>query len=377
MLAFYACKNEDKKPSDTGAPSQDSIVTTQRLSDTYFFKTMEGTIAGKPVVMHIVKAADRIDANYYYTEQGQTIFLSRNWEKTSGDSIYLIEITNITSGKSPSLALAISGDGIKGSWTSGDETSSYPVDLKESTIQPSVNLVAIGAVDSAQYLKFKKDTPTLKTSVSVIAAAGNQAWLNERVKSLLSGNKKEAPDQTMQQAVNNQVKQAVDGYAAEVDSSIVGISNDGPHYFLNREYETMGNVILNQNGYLVLSMYNYAYTGGAHGNYGTSMYCFDANAQKQLSLQDLLSIDSTTMQQLLEQNYRKQYAVPVTTPISTRLFVKKLEPNDNFYFSPKGLGFSYSPYEIASYADGEIKVWIPFTELKPYLNVDFAKRMHL
>ncbi|MCH5717352.1 hypothetical protein [Niabella hibiscisoli] len=112
--------------------------------------------------MNIVKAADRIDANYYYTEQGQTIFLSRNWEKTSGDSIYLIEITNITSGKSPSLALAISGDGIKGSWTSGDETKSYPIDLKESTIQPSVNVVAIGAVDSAQYLKFKKIRLRLK-----------------------------------------------------------------------------------------------------------------------------------------------------------------------------------------------------------------------
>jgi hypothetical protein len=379
LLILFACKNEDKKPADTGASTKDSLSEKQSLTDTYFFKTMEGTIAGKPVVMHIVKAADRIDANYYYVEQGQTIFLTRNWEKTSGDSVYLIEITNITSGKSPSLAMAISADGIKGTWTSGDATTSYPIDLKESAIQPSIKVVAIGAVDSAQYLKFKKDTPTLKTAVSVIAAADeNQAWLNEKVKGFLgAGSKGDNPGLPMQQVVNNKVKQAVDGYGAEVDSSIVGIADDGPHYFLNREYEAIGNVLFNQNGYLVLSMYSYAYTGGAHGNYGTSMYCFDVTARKQLSLGDLLSIDSITMQQLLEQHYRKQYAVPASTPLNTRLFVKKLEPNNNFYFSPKGLGFSYAPYEIASYADGEIKVWIPFAELKPYLNADFVKRMQL
>lgn len=378
LLTFFACKNEDKKPADTVAPSEISLSKAQNLTDPYFFKTLEGTIAGKPVVMNLVKAADRFDANYYYVEQGQTIFLARNWEKTSGDSIYLIEISNMSSGKSPSLAMAISGDGINGTWTSGDETISHPIELKESTTQPSVKLVAVGAVDSARYLKFKKDTPILKTAVSVIAAADDDgAWLNEKLKRFFDNSKKHVAGQSIQQAVNNQVKLAVDGYAAEVDSSIVGVADDGPHYFLNREYETIGNVLFNQNGYLVLSMYNYAYTGGAHGNYGTSMYCFDVTAQKQLSLQDLLSVDSTTMQQLLEQHYRIQYAVPAATPLSSRLFVKKLEPNDNFYFSPKGLGFSYTPYEIASYADGEIRVWIPFAALKPYLKADFAKRMNI
>ncbi len=378
LLVLFACKNEDKKPAGNDTALPDSTSKTQSLTDMYFFKTLEGTIAGKPVVMNIVKAGDRVDANYYYTEQGQSIFLSRNWEKTAGDSIYLIEINSTASGNSPALSLAIAEDGIKGTWTSSDEKNTYPIDLKESSMQPSVNLIAVGAVDSAQYLKFKKDTPTLKTAVCIIAASDkNQGWLNEKVKNILGKEDKNAAGWSMQQVVDARVRQAVEGYEAEVDSSIVGAADDGPHYFLNREYEVLGNVLLNQNGYLVLSMYSYAYTGGAHGNYGTSMYCFDVTAQKQLSLQDLLSIDSTTMQQLLEQHYREQYAVPAFAPLSSRLFVKKLEPNNNFYFSPKGLGFSYSPYEIASYADGEIKVWIPFAALKPYLNTSFVKRMNL
>lgn len=365
-----------KEPGN--APTDSIAGSVQSLSDKFFFKTLEGTIAGKPVVMHFVKAADRIDANYYYTEQGQTIFLSRNWDKQPGDSIYLMELTNFTSGKSATLAMALSAEGFQGTWSSGDGKKAYPINLKESGIRPSLNLVAVGAVDSAQYLTFKKDTPTLKTAVSIIAASDpDGAWLNDKMLSFLDAGNKSAGTLNMQQVVNNQVKQAVDGYKAEVDSSIVGAPDDGPHYFLNREYETLGNVIFNQQGYLVLSIYRYAYTGGAHGNYGTSMYCFDALARKQMALGDILSVDSTTLQQLLEQNYRKQYAVPATIPLMNRLFVKKLEPNNNFYFSPKGLGFSYAPYEIAAYAEGEIKVWIPFTELKPYLNADFARRMNL
>ncbi len=87
--------------------------------------------------------------------------------------------------------MAISGEGIRGRWVSGDEKTSYPIDLREATIQPSVNVIAVGAVDSARYLKLKKDTPTLTTAVSVIAASDEKdAWLNEKVKSLISGGKK-------------------------------------------------------------------------------------------------------------------------------------------------------------------------------------------
>lgn len=380
VFYFVACKNQDKKNNEgTPAPAT-ATEEQQKLTDPFFFKTLEGNIAGQRVIMHILKSRDRIDANYYYTSQGQTIFLIKNWEKESNDSIYLLEVTNPVNGESPTLALSVNADGITGTWNSADGKKSYPVELKESNTGTVFNFIALSAVDSSKYLKFKADTPMLKTSVTAIMATGQNDhanWLNNQFKTIIDNGNSRMTTLSLPQTVAAIVKEDVDGYKADADSSLVGIDVQGPHFFLNREYEKRSNIIYNQNGYVVMSFFNYAYTGGAHGNYGTSVYCFDTDHKKQLSLNDIVTIDSSQLQDLLENHYRKQYNVSAATPIEERLFVKRIAPNGNIYFSPGGLGFIYTPYEIASYADGEINIWIPFAELKPYLNPEFAKRMQL
>ncbi|GAB3425473.1 hypothetical protein GCM10027516_27990 [Niabella aquatica] len=352
----------------------------QSFSDECFFKTLEGSIAGKRIIMHFLKSYDRVDANYYYADQGQPIFLSKDWNKTQGDSIYLLEVSTRTSEQSPTLTMAIHQDGVTGIWRSGDGKAAYPFELKESNSQPTLHFNAASYIDSAKYVKFKTDTPTLKSSVTVVTAIDDNtgaAWLNQQVKQIIANGDKKFTGQSLSQTAAALVKDAVDGYNSDVDSSLVGIDKKAPHYFLNREYQTLSNIIYNQHGYIALSIFNYAYTGGAHGNYGTSMYCFDADTQRRLDLKDIVHIDSLKAQELLEQYFRQQYSLPLSTPLDQRLFVKHLVPNNNFYLSPAGLGFVYVPYEIAPYADGEINIWIPFSDLKPYLNPEFTKRMKL
>lgn len=46
---------------------------------------------------------------------------------------------------------------------------------------------------------------------------------------------------------------------------------------------------------------------------------------------------------------------------------------DNFYFDNLGIVFSYSPYELFSYASGYIKVRLSFDEIKAFLKDDFLK----
>src|SRR5690606_10574789 len=97
------------------------------------------------------------------------------------------------SGNTPTLSISIQGDSIKGIWTGSDGTTVYPVRLAEAATPQSVPLLAVGAVDSAQYLKFKTDTPTLKIAVSFIAAADNHtAWLNEAIKAMVAENNQDA-----------------------------------------------------------------------------------------------------------------------------------------------------------------------------------------
>ena len=53
-------------------------------------------------------------------------------------------------------------------------------------------------------------------------------------------------------------------------------------------------------------------------------------------------------------------------------FFSPLELN-NFYFDNLGIVFSYSPYELFSYASGYIKVRLSFDEVRPFLSSDFEK----
>ncbi|MNR42176.1 hypothetical protein D3C85_1606590 [compost metagenome] len=96
-----------------------------------------------------------------------------------------------------------------------------------------------------------------------------------------------------------------------------------------------------------------------------------------MSLSDVIKIDSNTLQRILEKNFRKEYNVKATDALNTVLFDNYLKPNKNFYFNSSGLAFMYNPYEVASYAQGQIVVFIPFTELKPYLLPAFVARMGL
>ncbi|RYD70119.1 MAG: DUF3298 domain-containing protein, partial [Sphingobacteriales bacterium] len=136
-------------------------------------------------------------------------------------------------------------------------------------------------------------------------------------------------------------------------------------------------IVYNDRGFVVIDFLADAYTGGAHGNYSSTMYCLDVENKKQMVLSDVVKIDSNTLQSILEKNLRKQYNIKPGEKISTVLFDDFLKPNNNFYFNSNGLAFMYNPYEIASYAQGQIVIFIPFTELKPYVVPAFASRIGL
>ena len=94
-------------------------------------------------------------------------------------------------------------------------------------------------------------------------------------------------------------------------------------------------------------------------------------------LSDVVKIDSNTLQGLLEKNLRKQYNIKPGDELSSVLFDNFLKPNGNFYFNSRGLAFMYNPYEVASYAQGQIVVFIPFDQLSSFVVPAFAERIGL
>ena len=46
-------------------------------------------------------------------------------------------------------------------------------------------------------------------------------------------------------------------------------------------------------------------------------------------------------------------------------------PTENFYITTSGIGFLYAPYELKSFAEGEVNLLVPFSALNTYLQPGF------
>lgn len=115
------------------------------------------------------------------------------------------------------------------------------------------------------------------------------------------------------------------------------------------------------------------YTGGAHGNYGTSNFIIDRATGKQLTIADLVTSERE-LNKLVEKNFRKAYKIPNAQRLDEfGLFENVIQANNNFYFDVKTntLCFDYNPYEIGPYAMGMVSVPIDVDALKAILKVKF------
>jgi len=229
--------------------------------------------------------------------------------------------------------------------------------------------------DSVKAFTGKEKSPFAKISFEYLKpAAVNDAgkWIDSQLKRI-SGIRQNSVDRTIG------FKKIADAYLSDYKKEIIELQEKGPDRgfseWMNYTNNSQQSVVYNDNGFVVIDFLADEYTGGAHGNYGSIMYCLDVKNKKQMVLSDIVKVDSNALQTLLEKNLRKLYNIKPQDKISTVLFDDFLKANHNFYFSSNGLAFLYNPYEVASYAQGQIVVFIPFTELKPYLVPEFALRI--
>ena len=143
-----------------------------------------------------------------------------------------------------------------------------------------------------------------------------------------------------------------------------------PATFCNWYYRTSGGFgeeFMNLLTYQVLSE---SYTGGAHGMYYSIPYIIDMTTGEIVTENDL---------------FLPGYVAPVTGLIKAKIkheqggdsfegmFQEGMVPNGKCGVSIEGVTWFYQPYEVASYAEGIIKVTISWTDLKPYLNPEYIK----
>lgn len=145
-------------------------------------------------------------------------------------------------------------------------------------------------------------------------------------------------------------------------------SDYNPVATLNYERENRTLVLWNQGNLLSLGFFMYSYSGGAHGNYGTTVRSYDARTGRALRYEDIFRANSENpLEKLLGQYARPVLGLKPSQPLSDALFENTLPATHNVYLTSGGAVFVYAPYEVASFAQGEIRVFVPFSALRPLL----------
>ena len=114
---------------------------------------------------------------------------------------------------------------------------------------------------------------------------------------------------------------------------------------------------------------NSEYSGGAHGNYGSTGVNFDAQTGKLLELSDILTDEEGFQKKAEEELIRK-----LSDTYQDGLFdgyedtIRQMwESGPNWYLDGAGITFIFQPYLIGPYAMGEAYVTLSYKDMEAYL----------
>lgn len=368
---FFSCSADGRlqdlgndKQLATNAPVRE--VTPHSLPSEFYMR-LEGEIAGQPVVMNLQRDRTEIWGNYYY--QGSWLTLSQM--EASVEGTFVFSETGFDMNQQENfIHLEWTGLGFVGKWVDGLGAKSRPLVLRESYPEGSYHFKQSLYRDSLMAPASdggKKVVDFQEQYVAVNGAGKDHLWLDRSLKSRdgLDGTMswgheiRKKSKERLGILMGNQLK------AREIDST--GISTG----YFDRSKNT---ILYNGKSYLVLAMGHSLYTGGLHPNYGTNMVCYDVRNKKLMQLKDVLK-PGVNLCRVLEKHFRQQYGLNREQSLDGILFEEEIYENRNFYFNDKGLAFRYNTYEIAPYGEGEISIFLPFSEIKDLLQPAFRDRI--
>ena len=244
------------------------------------------------------------------------------------------------------------------------EVATYENNYEQTLVQDDSASVQIN--HSIEYYKSFKGGRALRNKINdaIVRSCFGEEYAGLTVE--------EASDAVSDTLISGYQKDAGQSYEEYLAYSNENESDDywDPATFCNWYYRTVGafgDEFMNLLTYQVLSE---SYTGGAHGMYYSIPYIINIKNGEIVTENDL---------------FLPGYVAPVTGLIKDRLESEQgsdtfetmsqdgMVPNGKCGVSIEGVTWFFQPYEIASYAEGIIKVTVPWAELKPYLNSEYIK----
>lgn len=120
-----------------------------------------------------------------------------------------------------------------------------------------------------------------------------------------------------------------------------------------------------RDGFVSLYGARYWYTGGAHPNrdYTALNFALVRGTPKKVGLADLLLVRMTPEAWASQRVLPRLKEMGASGVVDGSVTMLTRQQADNFVVTPAGITWLFSPYEVASYAEGEFFVKVPWSEL--------------
>ena len=156
-----------------------------------------------------------------------------------------------------------------------------------------------------------------------------------------------------------------------------GTTQDEVSAWYSYAYSVTTTLQKGREGVWVYDVTNFQYTGGAHPYTWSQWVNVDAATGKVLASKDVFlpntekAICSLLQQKLIEETNNALDTDTITSLDGLHSVGVLLEGDlyipDNFQLGKEGITFLYNPYDIAPYSMGEIRLTLPYADLKNYL----------
>jgi hypothetical protein len=390
-ILFLSCSSNPDKGKTGGEKMDEAQVNTnsqqdipQSTSEVFptekanFYAHYRGTINNNiPIHLNLVRTGDKISGYYYYDKFQIPIKLSSGKLDEATGKFSFIEYTP-TQERSGSVVAQFQGKKISGNWMDADSSQQFPLELVQSMDAYSLPMDVFHEEDISALLKGKTETPTITFIRTVLMPNSNyggsekeqiykifEAFLGDDT-SVISGNPYATIEKMKEISVKDYRETNIELYEEEPDM-----------FGTSMNWSEVAHILpmYNDNDLLSIRQEWYSYTGGAHGNFGASNYAINLKTGKEIKLNDLfLEQNQSQLSDIIEQKILEQQHKFIGEQASLQdagFFVEEINPTENFYLTKKGIGFYYSPYEIAPYAAGAIEVFVPFSDCKHLMKKDF------
>lgn len=172
-----------------------------------------------------------------------------------------------------------------------------------------------------------------------------------------------ATEQDSHLTIDN-VQESLDKFGAEYNRQLEFVDGGGVW-----STETSIGIVEGKAGYAELSMSNWNYGGGAHGNSSSQEIIIEIPTGRELFVSDFFT-DVDELTAIAEAIFRGNEEIPSDADLIEEGFWFKegvFHLNENFVFNEESLDFLYEPYEVAPYSYGAIVVSIPRDKIKHLL----------